>query len=453
MYPTNDSPSRFSFTPQTTAWLVVSISFVVFCIVCAASTFGAYWFIFESDTPLTVRLTVSRGTVTMILPDQSKDVVTGQNVQENVQPGTQFTTDSDSQAYLSFEDGYSKQELGSVFLLENSAVRLDTASRPRFEWSAQYYRLSFSGATGHFSADITHGLQRPVMLTVDSKAGTAYMGNGGIYNVEATDQYIRLYPESANGILYASPSHAVQVSANMLGTLYAGEQDPVMQPYPYLMLNLENPGPPQNSFFGTTADPDKLANQWGCTNDTPENLNEPEGVWERAVLPDQSSLLHIFRHGPNLKHAETSCEFWFPRSATDVTGYQTLSIRLKMKIDFQDVPTCGVKGSECPVMLMLEYKDPDENVHQWRQGFYAIRPSGDTSVPRCDTCPHDHVQINSDAWYIYDSGDLKVQFTPDKMPATLIRVSVYSSGHQFDVAVENLAVLGGTGEVAAKAGG
>jgi hypothetical protein len=443
---TQNKPRRFrlTFDPQATAWMVVSVSFVVFCLVCAASTFGVWWFVYQSGAPLTVRLTVSRGAVTMILPDKSKDVINGSK--DIVASGTILTTDSNSQAYLTFEDSAWKQQLGIVFLRENSTISLDEAARPQFEWSNQDYQIMFSGPVGHFAVDIFPNLHRAFKLHINSPAGTAYMANAGSYNIHAIAPYIRLHPTAGKGILYASPTQGVRIETNMIGTLYQGETFPKIQSYPYTMLNLENPGPPQNSLFDSTVDSDKLANQWGCTNDTPQNLNEVEGTWKREVVAGIPQL-SISRIGQNLKHAQTSCEFYFPQKAQDITGYKTLSIQLKMKIADQDITTCGIVGSECPIMLMLEYFDANGDNYQWRQGFYVNRPPDDTSVPRCDTCPHDHIQLNQHAWYIYDSGDLKIQFTPGKEPATLLKVSVYSSGHQFDVAVQDVSVLGGTGEI------
>ena len=58
----------------------VAISFLIFCITCVASTYGAYWFIFQSPVSLRTELTVSRGTVTVILADGTKDYITGSTV-------------------------------------------------------------------------------------------------------------------------------------------------------------------------------------------------------------------------------------------------------------------------------------------------------------------------------------------------------------------------------------
>src|SRR5689334_20370085 len=133
---TSKYPSRLMRNPQTTAWVVVLISFALFCVLCATSTFGAYWFFFESGVPLTVRLTVSRGAVTVNRPDLSYIVNTASS-KNFIAANSTLQTDANSQAYLTFEDSYSGQLVGTVFLLENSNITFTEATRPRFEWSRQ----------------------------------------------------------------------------------------------------------------------------------------------------------------------------------------------------------------------------------------------------------------------------------------------------------------------------
>src|SRR5260221_6284428 len=118
MEPTSKYSNRLMRNPQTTAWVVVVISFALFCVLCATSTFGAYWFLFESGVPLTARLTVSRGAVTVSRPDLSY-VINNASSNNLIAATNALQTDGNSQAYLTFEDSYSGQLVGTVFLLEN----------------------------------------------------------------------------------------------------------------------------------------------------------------------------------------------------------------------------------------------------------------------------------------------------------------------------------------------
>ena len=97
-------------------------------------------------------------------------------------------------------------------------------------------------------------------------------------------------------------------------------------------------------------------------------------------------------------------------------------------------------------MLLVVYlpaDDPHGQERVWRQGFYSDRPPEDSNPQTCDTCKHVHEQINPNAWYIYESSDLLKEFPEEQKPVSIVRIRVYSSGHQYDVSLSELALLGG----------
>jgi hypothetical protein len=196
----------------------------------------------------------------------------------------------------------------------------------------------------------------------------------------------------------------------------------------------------------------KLPLGWACANDEPNNVGEPPAVWQPARV-DERNVLQMVRPvndngNQTLGHAETGCEFWFPKnpSGLDISQYSSLAIRITMYIHAQEVTTCGIRASECPVMLEIAYLDQQKNPQRWFQGFYSERPTADTNPIRCDTCPHDHEQIHKDAWYIYNTGDLRLQtpfdISPNDPKIYLQKIRLYASGHRFDVALAEVTVLG-----------
>ncbi len=475
----------FALNPQATAWVVVIVSFVVFCGLCLAGALGTYWFFFDSTASTTTRLTVSDGAVTITQPSGTSYVINNNTGDNSIPPNAVLQTDNISQGYLTFSD--SGHVIANIFLLPNSTLTLLDSSRPRFDWSKGGYSVTVSEVTGHFSVDVPSHPNRPSIVVFSSSVGTAHLSSGGQYTIDALPDSMSLYTEYGSGLMYNSPDHATQVLPTKEGTLRRGQPDVQLQTYPYTMLNLADPGPLQSvlgdptrpveqalhiqSVPGTmpsmgtlaapatpiegTAAPTSAVGQGtnqplplflGCSNVTPDNPSEPTGVWSLTAL-DEELALRLYRTGlgPGTKplgHAETGCIFYFSQNSEsmNLTNYSSLSVRAKMKIHFQDVTTCGVRGSECPVMLQLAYVDQQGNPQSWYQGFYAMRPPEDTSVLRCESCAQNHIQINPDSWFIYDSGDLLKQL-PDS-PASLEYIRVYSSGHLFDVAISDLSVVG-----------
>jgi hypothetical protein len=448
--------NRIQSNPQIIAWLVVSLSFVVFCVVCAAGTFGAYWFFFESTNALTARLTVSQGNITAIYPDLTSELFNDPNANpRTLGPNTTLKlTDTNSQGYLTFEDNYSKQVIATVFLTGNSSLKVNVATRPRFEWGRGRYTVVLTGAMGRFAIDIPPGYNRPLILNMESAAGAARLGEQGSYVVDAADQSFRLYSRAGTGLLVAPSFEARHIEAGSEGILNSETQQVTIQPYSVDNLlvdeirRVDSSAKLIDSFGAGDLNAPGLPSPWGCNNAPPADQNEPEGSWKREQM-DQRIVLHMYRGERTSKlisHAETGCEMWFASPGLDLSGYKSLRIRLRMKIQFQDVSTCGIRGSECPVMLLLDYMaadDPNGDERVWRQGFYSIRPTGDTNLQTCDTCVHFHEQINLNSWYIYESGDLMKEFPDDKKPVSLLRVRVYSSGHEFDVALSELELLAG----------
>ncbi len=95
-------------------------------------------------------------------------------------------------------------------------------------------------------------------------------------------------------------------------------------------------------------------------------------------------------------------------------------------------------------MLALTYLSQGGVGRIWRHGFYAIRGVDDSNPIICDTCLNAHEQVNKKAWFIYDSGDLFKLVPDDQRPVQIIKIRVYSSGHQYDISLAELEVLIGT---------
>src|SRR5712691_583684 len=106
--------------PQTVAWTVVILSFAVFCVSCAAATYVAYWFFFQSPILLTTKVIASRGNVTVDPRDgtEARFVNSADNPNGFISPNTSLVTeDANSQGYMSFKDNYSGRVVAKVFLL------------------------------------------------------------------------------------------------------------------------------------------------------------------------------------------------------------------------------------------------------------------------------------------------------------------------------------------------
>ena len=430
--------------PQAIAWIILVISFMLFLVICGLGTFGTYYFLFESSVHLTVNLTVSRGVVGVALADQSTNV-SAPNYEQEIQTNSILQVSSDSQGYLQFEDNTTKAILATVTMLPNSVVMLDDTTHPRFQWSQSHNEIWLANVSGNLAIDIPSQSSQniPMALHIISSAGSVLLTQSGSYTVNATDKQIQLNATYGQGVIYQRPDHAAQVLAGSYGTVTANQDYPVVKPImqdTIMSFGYDSPIPDGH-----------MPTLWGCQNEQPNNTNEPEGQWETHPF-NQQIVLEMSRSGEgDLNHAETECFNVANSDSSDpqknpgimvLDTYKSLNIQARLRINAQDVATCGIEASECPIMLELIYQDRDGHTDTWHQGFYALRPANDTSLIRCDTCPSVHEQINPNTWFIYDSGNLLLQLTGANQPTFIKQVRVYASGHRWDVAIADFALLG-----------
>jgi hypothetical protein len=447
--------------PGAVAWAVLLISFVLFCAFCAASTAVARWFLLESQVDLNVRLIVSKGRVNMQMPDGANTNVI---VEDTVVPGAVLQTDSNSQGYLIFEDNYSRQVLASFFILQDSTVTLAQSSRPRFEWSTTPYSVTLINGLGRFLVDRSSASDRGLRIDLRTGAGNVRFFEPGAFRVDTTERQMKVATEVGRAMFMYASGDTATVAERMVGVLNISEQgmqDASASPITADVLNV-GLGKPEDVETNPLPPPG-----WVCWS-KPNRQEEPQGSFGRE-FQDSRVVLRLVRAGEGLDHAETSCDYYFdqpptlaPRTsiqsvgllstvtALDVRRYSSLRLRAKIQINGHDVTTCGVQGSECPIMFELRYRNlnaPEQDQY-WRHGFYAVRPGNDTNPIVCDTCVGDHEKLNLGVWYFYESDDLFKLFPAQvgdalnpRHPDFLVELRVYSSGHAYDAIVSDLALV------------
>jgi hypothetical protein len=127
----------------------------------------------------------------------------------------------------------------------------------------------------------------------------------------------------------------------------------------------------------------------------------------------------------------------------------SLELRVDLLIESHTLPVCGTLGSECPVMVRLEYTDGQGVEREWQQGFYSVpNPPGapEPNPAFCITCsePFEHDQIPAATWHSFLSGNLIILLSQSNRPPINIRaVTIYASGHAFDTLVAEVELLRG----------
>jgi hypothetical protein len=417
------------------AWGVLLLSFAIFCAICITTGLGLNYFLFQSTVLMESDVQVGRGSISVNTSSvlDRLDLTNGADVR--VAPQAQST--------IFFRDSQQGDRLiASVTVRANSSVKLRRAVRPRFRWSSGPYTIELEDLVGDLDIFIPNDLERDVRLTVQTPKGDlADFGSSGQYFVSASDAQIRVTNRQGRvSLVPANTNQGRAIPVNNMGVIATDKPDEVaLSPS---LVNLI-----QNSTFQdvvTTQDSAGtssvgLAISWGCTNST---VNLPRGSYQ-AEIQDGRYLLHFLRGENAETNGETRCGT-FPSGGYDVSQYSTLVLRATFNIQYQSLNACGSQGSECPLMLRVDYTDIHGGNHIWYHGFYARLDPQSNDPQSCDSCTSEHEQVNANKWYTYDSGNWFTLFSPDTRPATILNVQFYASGHQYDVYVGEVALLAGS---------
>ena len=440
--------------PQHLAWSILLACFALFCVLLVSALVTADHFLFQSTLPMDAILNVGRGTVS--LADLANPVEQVGINGAALQDGTIIRTDPQSQGTIRFVDGEQGQKrlLATLTLQRNSRVTLLGAQRPRFPWSRRGHEIVLQDVIGEMNLTITE--QAGPRLSVQGiTPGRAWleMSGPGTYTIEGASEELRLFNHSGRGRLESADG-----LQNRL--VPPGGQGAVLYDDPGVELRYGYTNLLQDEAFdllraGASA---SAGNAWTCGHDPADN---PPGTHE-FMAHDGLQFLRFLRLGGITTHGENFCFQHFGQNGLDLNelDLEYLSLRVSFYVNQISLASCGSRGSECPLMLRMDYLDqeylstledqpagdglvravpPGVDAIKWRHGFYTH--SRDDWPLRCDTCIQDHQLIHDKSWYVYESPNLLTLFAPDPPPEKVVSVWVYTSGHEYDVWIRDVALL------------
>ncbi len=425
--------------PGRLAWTVLITGLILFCLTTATIFIAVRWFVFDSTVPLNATLHVSRNTASVLT--STSDAFLAVHNMLSIGSDTQITTDSSSQGQLTFIDPYTRQAIASITLLRDSRVQIMSFMRPRFEFSTNKYILS-ARFQGNIDIDIFPDLPRGIIIDVESEHGIIRLGKSGRYLLTNQTERFSVLNRSGEAVLINLAQEARAIPEGMTGWIDTNTNSlEVAQPLVDII--------PDGSFDTfNPADP-AFSSEWGCYS-LRDDSEAAEGDYRREVLNGRA-IMHITRveepGKPATNHAETGC-LQYLNTITEplpVTAFSHLELRVTLQI--RDRPlmlsTCGQQGSECPLMVVIDYLNQYQQPQQWIHGFFTRYDQAVGWPLRCATCSQDHEQLNQDAWYTYTSGNLLQLLPADQKPVAISSVKFYASGHEYEVLLGEVALLAG----------
>lgn len=419
------------------AWSVLLLSFAAFCFLCLLSGIGMYAFLFESTVPIDAQVLTGRGTLVITEANRIEQAIPrGRDLEGNAI----VSTYGQSQGTLSFyDDSNGRTLIAALTLGSESRVDLQRATRARFDWSNQAYLLTIENMQGVIDVYVPPTLSRALILMLRSQAGVVYLTQSGRYQISASEERLTLSTLEGEALITAPDRQSQTVSLQQRVTydVAAG----TFEPLPVEQV-LSLGGFRDGNVVELSDAASLVAEQqaWRCTN---RQNDYPAGQYLFGQLDGRSSL-RLYRGGGANSHGDTSCyqTLGAAQAGLAVRDYTYLALRASFRIHQHSLTTCGTEGSECPMMLRMDYISETGEALIWRHGFYAFSDPQTAYPVRCDTCAQDHDAVNNGVWMQYDSGNLMTAMPAGERPQAIINLQFYASGHEYDVDVERVALVG-----------
>ena len=457
--------SEFDFngsaSPERIAWIALLGAFLLFCIVTLSTIFGVYHYLFRSTVAMPTVLEVAKGTVGITGADLIEAVE--REREELTNTVTSVSTDSLSQATIQFRvddktDAESAALLAAVTLQGNTFVTFNYAHRPRFEWSKIPQRVQFSRLSGELDIVVTGIREDPFVMDVYTDALNSGRGlhiqlaSNGRYRVNVSEDEVRFLTLTGEAIAFFQDEpdlrNTVRIGQELVIRIGNRSSNAGREDTKNLLVNGDFSL--QSTSIGQMYFPGEPPN-WNCSG---KEDQDPPGAYS-LVNYDGRVGMNLRRHDNATSHGEISCIQVFEEPGLDARELDSLRVLATFSLNQQSLSLCGKLGSECPLMLHINYKtvEPEPNNNgDWFRGFYYEEVSSGSYKQICASCLQDHVDTNQAVWYTYDSGNLLNLISEDDRPAFIRSMRFYASGHQFDTVVSEIMLLA-NGPVFAGGGG
>ena len=412
--------------PQRLAWMTVAGALVVFCVMCLGVYALGRWLVYESPVQLNVVLHVGKGTVGLAKPGSDEKAVRGTNT---VARSDTLRTDSVSQGYLAFSDPYSGDVIATVMMHTDSVLTLRTASRPRFSLSDNLYVIRLVDVVGRAEVWVAPGLEREIRLEIISPLGTLHVEEAGNFLIDGTPESLTVTPRVGSATMISATGQAQHLTGPVGGTIQQGESEISLVDGSLELL-------PNWDF----AQGEDWPVEWRCTDEYSADYQDVLPANLEFTTVDGRDVIHIGRIQSGA-HKTRCIQVLGGPDGLDVSEYASLQLRVTMQVHHQSLSACGIAGTECPVMLQINYVSGNGESRRWIHGFYAVYEPSLGGEKNCAECWGDHEFINKDAWYTYESGNL-FSFLPEGWrPSAITEIHFFAGGHEYDVMLSEVALV------------
>jgi len=410
--------------PERLAWVILLLSFFTCIGLVVSVPLGVRHYILHACVGQNVTLEVQRPPLSVTLPGRGLPVSVAEHY-DDVPERTIVTTDATAGRLVMHTPRADSPVVATVQLYDHTEVTLASARSPRFAASRLPHQIALKVRVGRVRISIADDNGRSTVVEVHTPHGTITLVEGTYWiSVDATtteitvrDGYAKVSGAEQSTSLGPAERAIIRDDDQIFGPLSAARD---------LVVNSDFAAPLDEGWTSYSKDI-QIAGQSGGEVQSTEIEGRPAIVIERR----------------GEGHAETGIT---QQLDTDIRDFSFLQLHLLLYIEEHNVPVCGSLGSECPVMVRIDYKDADGTDRRWLQGFYSLPDANAPGNPLfCVTCDirNDHIQVPEDTWYPYDSDNLIPLLSQDgKAPILISSITVNASGHTYRAFIAEVELIG-----------
>ncbi len=343
---------------QRMAWLVLLVSFGLCCGLTVGVPLTAASFVNSATYQAAIMVKLQAGRTNVFAPPvtEADARVVGQEGRV-IEEGATVMVDGDipSQALLTVRESESvSTTLVSMQLYTGSRVRIERARIPRFGIANTSAEISIFLLSGRVQIIRQNRSSHALRLLVKSEQMSALLDNGA-YSLEVSPDDTSLFVRSgAASVTSSAKPETFNIESNQRTIVRNGEG---------IMPGLYAP-PRDLVRNGRFQSP--LARDWETFSDVYMTTDVPGSV--TIIGTDANSALLLNRPGVGLNWGRTGVRQIINEN---VSGRSSLQLRINFTILYQELKVCGGQGSECPLMVKINYRNSNGDTNEWTQGFYA----------------------------------------------------------------------------------
>ncbi len=413
--------------PQRLAWIILLSAFFLCCLTAVACPLSVRWYLINARVEQKALLRSQRGTVRVEQGGRKPLAISVDDPSPTqIYKGNVISTGDLDEGLLTLQqtDRERPQVFASILVYPDTTLELLDVYSPRFGLATDLHTSVLHLEKGSVRVEVSGAIEkRLTRVRIKLLDGEVEL-TAGSYSLEATNGQVALSVRSGQAVLRDGEGQVISLTDEQRAILSA-------------QGGIEGPLSGERNLIvdGDFSRPDS---DWVFLLD---EQAQPPGTVD-AVTVDGQSAIHFVREGIG----PSEVGVFLPLNQ-NVSGLSSLVLHLKLKITYQSLSVCGTLGSECPVMVRIDYEDVKGRAHQLVHGFYTYDdPNINDDPPLCIVCPPEpltssHDQVPVDTWILYDSPNLMGVEPADMRPAVINAIHIYASGHSYDSLVTDVALL------------